>query len=272
TTGDVTRFATVDGEPDPGYFIGFVDAMNALPTVQRGKVLALQEMRLASGHRVLEIGCGTGDDARRIAAEVGPSGSVLGVDVSQAMVAEARRRAEGTDLPVAFETGDARDLDAADASFDCVRAERVLIHLADPLVGVVEMARVTRPGGRVVLLDADFETLVAAHPDHVLLRRVVTLMTDGMPCGRVGRLLPALLADAGLDEIKIDAIAVTDMPYDLVVPTFAGALTRPLAEGAITQHDLDRFWAGLEDTYKTGRYFLCCTFFIGVATKPTEGG
>ncbi|MGH9036381.1 MAG: methyltransferase domain-containing protein [Acidimicrobiia bacterium] len=267
--GSVARFGTVDGEPDPSYFISFVDAMNALPSVQRAKALSFHELRLAPGHRVLEVGSGTGDDARRIAAEVGPSGFVLGVDVSQAMVAEARRRAEGTGLPVRFETGDACALDAADASFDSARAARVLLHLPDPLVAVAEMARVTRPGGRVVLFDADFETLIAAHPDHVLLRRVVTLMTDSINCGRVGRQLTGLVADAGLVDIGITAASFTDIPYDLLVSTIAGALAQPVAEEAIGPEDLARFWAGLEDMYKAGRYFASCTLFIVAATVPT---
>lgn len=268
TTGDVTRFWAVDEEPDPGYFIRFVDAMNALATLQQAKTRTFQQMRLAPGHRVLEVGCGTGDDVRRIAVEVGPSGSVLGVDASQAMLDEARRRAEGTGLAVEFQIGDACALDIADASFDSVRAERVLIHIPEPRVAVAEMARVTRPGGRVVLFDVDFESFVVAHPDPALVRRMVTLMTDAMACGRVGRLFPGLLADAGLEDIDIAAVAITEMPYDLVMKTFAGALAQPRAAGAITVGEWERFWAGLEETYKTGRYLVCGTMFMGAATKP----
>ena len=64
------------------------------------KPIMLDQMRLHRGQRVLEVGCGTGDDVRTIARRVGPSGHVLGIDASPLVVAEATRRSQGRNLPV----------------------------------------------------------------------------------------------------------------------------------------------------------------------------
>jgi len=76
---------------------------------------------------VLEVGCGTGDDARDIARRVGPTGHVVGLDNSQVMIAEGERRAAGLGLPVAFHVGDAMHMTYADRSFDAVRADRTFL-------------------------------------------------------------------------------------------------------------------------------------------------
>src|SRR5947209_7552047 len=92
---------------------------------------------------------------RQIAALVAPQGKVIGVDYSAEMIDEARARIADTQLPVEFVRGDAVALDFADASFDRCRCDRVLIHVTDPGTAVREMARVTRPGGLVVVSDID---------------------------------------------------------------------------------------------------------------------
>ena len=77
-------------------------------------------LALAPGQHVLDVGCGTGDDARDMAAIVGPGGKVVGLDNSQAMVDEAKRRAAGLSLPLEFHVGDAMHMTCAAGSFDAV--------------------------------------------------------------------------------------------------------------------------------------------------------
>ncbi|MEW6470687.1 MAG: methyltransferase domain-containing protein [Actinomycetota bacterium] len=108
---DVTRFGRVDQQPDPEYFVRFVDEVNAIPQVEQIEAQAISELRLVSGSRILDLGCGTGEDTRRLGALVGPTGSVVGLDASEAMVDTARRRSVGTGLPVTFQLGDAAALD-----------------------------------------------------------------------------------------------------------------------------------------------------------------
>ena len=118
----VTDFTTVDSSKDPQFFLRFLDAANKLPTIVTSKQIILDGLRLRNGGRVLDLGCGLGDDTFQIAERVGASGRVTGVDVSTSMIDEARRRAEARGLPVDFEVGDSQALRFDTGTFDGVRA------------------------------------------------------------------------------------------------------------------------------------------------------
>jgi len=90
-----THFEKVDQSTDPKYFIEFVDSRRMIEGKREIKELILSQLDLRPGAHVLDIGCGTGDDAREIAGLVSPSGRVVGIDTSEAMIAEAKRRAAG---------------------------------------------------------------------------------------------------------------------------------------------------------------------------------
>jgi ubiquinone/menaquinone biosynthesis C-methylase UbiE len=146
---------------DPGFALRFFDAGNQLPSVRALKPIMLEALELRRGLSVLEVGCGAGDDVRTIARRVGADGHVLGIDASAPIVAEATRRSAGRNLPVSFRQGDALALELPDACIDRARAERLLMHVdGDPAVAIGELARVLKPGGRMVVFDFDWDALV----------------------------------------------------------------------------------------------------------------
>src|SRR5581483_11838613 len=157
--GDVSRYSSLDATNDPGFFVELMDSFRTVPTFAELKRMMLDQVAPAAGQRVLDVGCGPGDDTRQIAARLVPGGLAVGLDRSAVMVGEARRRAGGSGLPLEFHTGDACALEFPDATFDACRAERVLVHVNDPGRAVAEMTRVTRPGGRVVAFDGDSVTV-----------------------------------------------------------------------------------------------------------------
>jgi SAM-dependent methyltransferase len=110
---------------------------------------------LRPGLDVLDVGCGPGTLTVDLARRVAP-GRVVGLDVSEAPLAEARALARREHVEVAFEVGNAYRLPAADASYDVVHAHQVLQHLTDPVAALREMARVCRPGGLVAVRDVDY--------------------------------------------------------------------------------------------------------------------
>jgi ubiquinone/menaquinone biosynthesis C-methylase UbiE len=156
-TGDVTRFTIVDQQTDPSFFIKFLDAGNALEDIEQVKRVMLAQLELHDGLSMLDVGCGTGDDVRDLAPLVGPRGRIVGVDVSGAMIAEAKHRHAALGLPIEFLEGDAQKLEFPDASFDRCRTERMLMHLDHPEQALAEMVRVVRPGGWVVVFDFDWD-------------------------------------------------------------------------------------------------------------------
>ena len=160
--------------------------------------------RLSPGLSVLDVGCGTGAITKGIAEAVGPGGTVVGIDRDAALI--ARARAHGALLPnLRFEEADATRL-AFEAAFDIVTAARALQWIADLDAAIRAMARAARPGGLFVLLDynhalnawdpappADFAALYAAF----LSWRAANGWDN-----EVANHLPALLADAGLVQIR----------------------------------------------------------------------
>ena len=161
---DATHFTRVDQTADPGFFIHFLDEANKLPGALAWKPTILDGLRLQPGSRVLDLGCGAGDDAFDLAGRVSPGGDVIGVDVSATLINEATRRAVGRDLAVTFEVGDAQSLRFSDGTFYAVRTERMLMHVPDPKQAFSEMARVLRPGGRIAVADLDWGTQFCDSP------------------------------------------------------------------------------------------------------------
>ena len=103
------------------------------------------------GERVLDIACGTGLVTFPAAKAVAPHGAVVGVDISDEMVALLRSAAQAQELGhVTAERSDAEQLSFPDASFDVVMCALGLMYVADSAAAVREMLRVLRPGGRAV--------------------------------------------------------------------------------------------------------------------------
>ena len=109
--------------------------------------------------------------------------------------------------------GDAHRLNFPDGTFDGCRAARVLQHLADPARAVTEMARVTRSGGRIVVGEPDWETLVLDAPDRALTRKILHFFCDSViQQGWIGRQLPGLFKRVGLVEVAVEpqTLVLTD--------------------------------------------------------------
>jgi len=132
-----------------------VYAMAFLGRERRFRRRSLDGLSLKSGERVLEVGCGRGNSFEGLREAVGPEGRVLGVDVSEGMVAAANRRiAKAGWHNVAAVRGDARRLPVADGTFDAAYASMSTSAVPDPARAVETVHGALRPGGRFVVLDA----------------------------------------------------------------------------------------------------------------------
>jgi ubiquinone/menaquinone biosynthesis C-methylase UbiE len=100
------------------------------------------------GHRVLDVACGTGIVARGAFDRVGPSGTVVGVDANEAMLAVARR----VQPRIEWRLGDAADLPVADSEFDVAVCQMAMMFFPDPVAALRELARAVGPGGTVGVL------------------------------------------------------------------------------------------------------------------------
>jgi SAM-dependent methyltransferase len=156
------------------------------------------------GQRVLDVACGTGVAARAMADRVGPTGSVVGLDVNPGMLAVAERKAP----QVEWRTGQAEALPFEDASFDAVVSQFGLMFFEDRRAAIQEMLRVLRPGGRLAIAvwaSLDDTPGYAAMVD-LLQRLFGDEAADGLraPYNLGDRQqLQALFADAGLLDAEI---------------------------------------------------------------------
>jgi ubiquinone/menaquinone biosynthesis C-methylase UbiE len=211
----------------------------------------------------LDAGCGTGDDTRAMAALVAPGGRAVGVDEHEPILAEARRRAVGSGLPVEFVLGDVERLPFAAGTFTACRAERMFQHTGDPLQAMRELARVTRTGGPVVVFDTDWETLIVDAADATTTRAIVRTHCAQLRHGWIGRQLAGLMRQAGLGEIAIEpnTLIHTDAHEALALHQFQSIAERALRAGTITPAQCDAWFADIMQRHSAGRFFCAVTQF-----------
>jgi demethylmenaquinone methyltransferase/2-methoxy-6-polyprenyl-1,4-benzoquinol methylase len=131
---------------------GLYDVMNSVMTAgmhHRWRARAVELAQLRPGDRALDVATGTGDLAVALSGAVAPNGVVVGCDFSDEMLARARAKAPA----LRFEWADALALPYADDEFDAATVGFGARNFSDLERGLAEMARVVRPGGRVVILE-----------------------------------------------------------------------------------------------------------------------
>lgn len=263
---DTTHFTAVDQTADPGFFARFLDEGNKLPAIVASKPLIIEGMRLRGGERVLDVGCGMGADVFELAARVGTTGHVTGVDLSASLIEEARRRAEGRNLPVTFEVGDSQALRFAGGAFDAVRTERMLMHVPDANRAFVEMARVLRQGGRMAVFDFDWETQFCDSPYREVTRKITQSFCDAIKHGWIGRRLPRLFKQHQLTDISVSYHTVT-VHFAFLQLLLGGHVVRAVSAGTISGDEADLWWTDLARASREGTFLYGFTAFIVAGTK-----
>lgn len=167
---------------------------------------------LQTGERVLDVACGTGLIARLAAEQVGPTGSVTGVDIAPDMIDVAQTLPSPGGPAIEWHVGDATSLPFPDDSYDVVLCQMGLMFMEDRMAAVVEMRRVLAPGGRLVVntpgkIQPPMELMEEAIAEHIGPEvggfvRVVFSMPDP-------EVVATLLRDAGLTHVSSTVTTVT---------------------------------------------------------------
>lgn len=154
----------------------------------------------------LDVGCGTGFLTFEL---MGRGHRVAGIDFAPAMIAEARRKAAERGVQVRFEEGDAEQLPFTSATFDLVISRHLLWTLPHPEAAVDEWIRVLKPGGRLVIVDGQFDADVLAPPaGSARASTEYTAIGDQLPFlgGRPQADIQALLETHGLEHVRSDGL------------------------------------------------------------------
>jgi ubiquinone/menaquinone biosynthesis C-methylase UbiE len=229
---------------------------------QRTRVIEL--LAPAPGWRVLDVGCGPGHLCRDIAAVVGPQGRVHGVDVSDQMLALAAdpdldlAKVEGVELP--FD----------DEVFDGAVATQVYEFVPDLDSALAELGRVLRPGGRAVVLDTDWDSLIWHSSDPNRMRRVIDGWCERVADPHLPRTLAKKLREAGLDLAHCEVYPILDMEGG--EHTYSAHQIEHLGDSAraVAAAETEAWAADLHELALTGEYFFSVNRYIFVAVKPAR--
>lgn len=258
-----------DVSPQP--VVRYLDTMMTTSFVQNYKRRTYQALHVRPGMRLLDVGCGTGDDVLALAELVGRQGKVIGVDEIPAMVDECRKRLLWTNLSAEFQLAEAHTLPFADETFDGCRSDRAVQHMEEPLQVIKEMVRVAKKGGRVVISEPDWDTFVINSSNRDVTRRLVYFMSDKViKHGWLGRQLSTLFKQAGLEEVSVagDTMILTDLALAERVWGLSRHAKLAQKSGVITAKEMDEWMAELETADRQGYFFSSTVGFMASGRKP----
>ena len=181
------------------------------------KTLSHQLMHIQPGSLVLDVGCGPAVDTLSLQQQVGHQGLAVGVDLDTGMLFEALKLQPATHAPAYVQAG-VPQLPFKTGAFGAVRAERLLQVLPatiDLQAVVAEIARITKPGGRVVLVDTDWGSLSFASNNNALERMLCQFFASELrPNGFAGRDLLRFAKLPNLKEIELNVQPIVHRSLD----------------------------------------------------------
>jgi SAM-dependent methyltransferase len=245
-----------------------LDLIAANSAVRDLKAWALERLEPGPGERALDVGCGTGEDVRVLAAMVGPHGEARGIEPNAGLRLAAQHRAAVVEAEMLVDDGDAYELPYDDASFDVVRCERVFQHLHEPERAAAEIARVLRPGGRMTVLDTDWGSTVLYPGDHQVVRRMLTSFIDALPNGRCGRRLRALLTEVGLQVDDMHATTWVERPENWLRTPLLFMPSAAVNAAILTPDEAQRLRDQVTSAAEAGTLHFSVTMFGAYARRP----
>ena len=220
-------------------------------------------------HRILDVGCGPGFYCLELSEIVGPSGSVVGVDSSPAMLQLASARCAGCDNVELLE-GEATAPPVESGTFDGAVCVQVLEYVSDVDAALAELHRALRPGGRAVVWDVDWATASIHSRDNALTTRVLRAWDEHLVDPSLPRTLGARLRSVGFEDVRVEAHAFAASGRD--PERFGAALVPLIATFVAGRHGIGEVdaeaWAGEQrELMERDEFYFVSTHFCFTASK-----
>jgi arsenite methyltransferase len=232
-------------------------------------------LRLQSGDYGLYIGSGPGLAPCEIAQALGSDGRLAVVEKNAAMLSMTERRAarEGLLDRLDLQEGDAAALPFPDGVFAFVGSTQVFEYVPDVARAVAEAYRVLRPGGRLALIDTDWQTLIWHAADASLGARVTTAWEGHLAHNHLPRRLKPLLSWAGFQIERVEPIIILNTDY--TPNTLSFMLLQIVADyvrgtGKISNAEVDAWVTDVQHQGREGSYFFSLNQYLLVAHKSNQ--
>jgi arsenite methyltransferase len=244
-----------------------LEAMYKSPDVVAQRQETLRVLALRTGERVLDIGSGPGLLAFEMGSAVGASGAVRGIDISESMVAMAKARCASQPW-VSFETADATRLPFPDAAFDVAVSTQVYEYVGDVAKALAELRRVLRRGGRALIIDTDWDSLVWHSTDQGRMARILTAWQEHLVDPHLPRTLSMKLRQAGFTVTHQQVIPVLNAEH--CTNTLSGGLTGIIkafvvGKNGVTQEEAEAWAEDLQLLAQRGEYFFSLNRYLFLA-------
>jgi len=222
--------------------------------------------QIAAGQDILDIGCGPGFAVLELAQVVGPEGSATGVDLNARFIDEANQRAEGMEN-VSFVQVRDHVLPFDDASFDRVICKNVLEYVPSAADSLREVHRVTRPGGKVHVIDSDWGFVIVEPWGKETVDRFFEAASPAFREPHIGRKAAGALAAAGFSDVRVQLEAIVDQDgrtLDGFVANMAGYIR---TFQTMPDDEVDVLLQAAREAVGTGQYLVCVPQFLVTATR-----
>lgn len=230
-------------------------------------------MRLNEGDKALDVGCGPATDTIALAALVGQTGHVCGVDIDPDQISLAREKAvaAGVEGWTTHQQVAGQQLPFESNYFDAARSERVFQHNADADALLKEMLRVTKPGGWIIVLDTDWSTMSIDTDLSAIEQKIKTFHVEKViKNGYSGRKLQRLFIQNGLTDLQVELAPthITDYRVSRLVTWYEVTEQAALDAEIISWDELTAFHDDLERRDAQGKFFATLLQILVAGRKP----
>jgi ubiquinone/menaquinone biosynthesis C-methylase UbiE len=247
-----------------------LESMYQAPEVALQRAIVLHSMALRAGEVVLDVGPGPGFLATNMAAIVGPSGVISGIDQSEPMVALARARCQDQDW-VDIQVGEATDLPYQSGIFDAAVSTQVYEYVEDIDLALVELCRVLRPGGSAFIVDTDWSSTVWNNSDAGRMQRMLNAWDEHLSDPHLPATLTSKLKQAGFQVVRRDVHPMFNPEYS--PDSYSAGILEGIrafvpGRNGITKEEADAWAADLRELGEAGEYFFSVNRYLFQAIKP----
>jgi arsenite methyltransferase len=249
-----------------------MEVMYAAPDVAAQRRAVLDALKLLPGEKVLDIGCGPGFMVQELLPLVGPAGKVSAIDLNEGAIELARARCEAHSN-VEFQSANATAVPYPDSSFDAAVSTQVYEYVRDLSAALRELYRVLRPGGRAVIMDTDWRTVVWHSSDCERMDRILKVWDEHLVNPILPRTLAAQLRDAGFVIRKQDVFVFLNSEFNS--NTYSHGLAKMIGafvpgRQGITKEEGIAWADDLQKLANSGNYFFSLNRYLFVAEKPPQ--